>query len=120
MYRLVKNVTPADNIWNAFLCGTVMDYVKDDDNMSALSAALFGTTGQTIWACCALALGFETLTGDAFATEISPELQLFMGAYGAYELELCDSTHDYSTYPSNWLSNVVSQFATNYTAAGDA
>lgn len=117
MYKMIKDLTPADNIWNAYFPKTIMNHVKTDSNFTALSSALYATISNTYWKCCAAALGFEALTGPEYATTIQPELQLFMGAWGAYDLGLCDATHSYSTYPSNWLSNVVSQFATNYTKA---
>lgn len=116
-YYMIKAKTPANNIWNAFFTKTVMDHVKDDANFTAMSAALGASVDPAIWACCSRALGFVALTGNQFATTISPELQLFMAGYAAYALGLCDATHSYSTYPSNWNTAVVSQFSTNFTRA---
>lgn len=117
LYAMIKALTPADNIWNAYFTKTILDNTKTDGNFTELSDDLFGTIGQTYWECCAEALGMAALTGAQFATEISPALQLANAALGAYLLDLCDDTVHYSTYPTNWLSDEVSQFATDFTAA---
>lgn len=117
MYALIKDKTPATDIWNAFLAETVMNHIKSEFNFTSLSAALYATDATQYWIAAASELGMITLTGAQFATEINPELQLFAAAWGAFDLNLCDDTVDYSTYPSTWLSNEVSQFATNYTVA---
>jgi hypothetical protein len=117
LYKMIKDLTPADNIWNAYIVKTVIDYVKTDGNFTALSAALYATNQTANWIAAAEALGIEDLTGAAFATEIKKELILFMQAYGAYALGLCDATKDYGTHPSNWDDATISQFATDFTAA---
>lgn len=118
MYALVKAETPANNIWNAYLTKTILDEMKTDGNFTELSTDLQGTDATQYWIAAASELLFDTLTGDQFATAISPELQLIMGAWCAFKLQLSDDTHIYSTYPTTWLSDVVSQFATNYTHGG--
>lgn len=64
-------------------------------------------------------LGLDTIlsTADEYATDIGPELQLFMAAYAAYAVELSTATDIFSTYPSQWETADVSQFATDFTAA---
>ena len=116
MIQLLKGVTPAGSIWNAYFVGTIMDQVKSENTFTTLSDALFNGTAAalTCWQTSATGLGFEALTGVAFATEISPELQLFMGGYGAYLLELSGSTYVYNDYPSNWTEGKIEAFATDY------
>lgn len=115
MYKMIKAKTPADNIWNAFFAKSIVNSVKNEADMTAAMSALAGTIAQTNWRCCALELGLSDITGDMYATTITPELQLFLGALAAYNLALSDATNAYSTYPSNWLAAVISQFATDYT-----
>jgi len=114
LYQLLVAETPANMIWNAYFVKKTLDFVKNETNFAALSSALFGTATITEWRNQATALGFDTLTGDNYATAISPELQLFMGAYGAYQLSLSSITDIYSTYPSNWANSVIQHFATDY------
>lgn len=116
-----KAKTPAAQIWNAYFTKKGMDVVQNDsDFTNTVSAALFGCSPTTdIWRGCATALGLDTIlsTADAYATDISPELQLFMAAIAAYEVELSTATDIYSSYPSNWTTAQISQFATDFTAA---
>lgn len=115
MYQMLKDVTPATQIWNAYFVEKAMDYVKTDANFAALSAALYGTAAVSQWTESAIGLGFETLTdADIYATQIPPELQLFMGAYAAYLLELSSYTDIYNTYPSTWALATITHFATDY------
>ena len=115
----MKAKTPAAQIWNAYMVKVAMADLSNDATFTALSDALFATAVTANWRCCAIELGLETIvsTKDGVATDISPELQLFMAAYAAYKVELSDATEIYSTYPSNWGSGIVSQFATDFTAA---
>lgn len=115
MYQMLKDVAPATQIWNAYFVEKALDYVKTDANFVALSAALAGAATLSQWTNSAIGLGFETLTNaDIYATQIPPELQLFMGAYAAYLLELSSYTDIYSTYPSNWVLGTITHFATDY------
>lgn len=114
-----KAKTPATQIWNAYMVKNAMADLANDATFTALSAAIFATAITANWRACAIALGLDTIatTNDAFATDISPELQLAMAAYAAYKVELSDATTIFSTYPSAWGSDLVSLFATNFTAA---
>lgn len=115
MYSMLKDKTPAGQIWNAYFGKQTMDHVKDDANMASLSNALFGCLSTVgVWKQNATTLGMETLTGAQYASTISPELQLFMGGYAAYKLALSSYTSKYDTYPSNWAIAAISNFATDY------
>lgn len=115
-----KAKTPAAQIWNAYFTKKGMEYCANDSNYTAgLSAALYGCEATSdIWIDCATALGLDTIlsTADAFATDIGPGLQLFAAAYAAYAVELSTATDIYSSYPSNWTTAQISQFATDFTA----
>lgn len=110
MYQLVKADTPATQIWNAHLVKKALDDLKTDNNFTTLSAAIAGTDVVGEWQCAATTLGLETLTGPEYATAITPEMQLAMGAYAAYKMELSSTTDIYSTYPSNWTTDMVQHF----------
>ena len=111
IYQLVKADTPATQIWNAHLVKQSIDDLKTDANFTALSAAIMGTADTLPeWQCAATELGLGTLTGPAFATAISPEMQLAMGAYAAYKMELSSVTDIYSTYPSLWTTDMIQHF----------
>lgn len=116
IYQLIKDGTPAGAIWNAEFCKQIMQDMAVDSNFTTLSAAMAGVgeTNLTVWQTTATGLGFEALTGVEYATEISPELQFAMGAYGAHQMELCGADYDFSDYPSNWTDDKVINFGTSY------
>jgi len=115
-----KAKTPATQIWNAYFSKKGMEDLAVDATFTALSAAIMGCAPTLPhWRQCATELGLDTLlsTADAYATDISPELQLAMAAYAAYKVELSTATDIYSVYPSLWTTAQISQFATDFTAA---
>lgn len=116
MYQALKADAPATLPWNAHFVQNIMDRQENDADFTADSAALFGVTATelTAWHCVAIELGFETLTGDAFATSISPELQLFCGARAAYDLDLSGEFVDMSTLPSEWAVADICNFGSEY------
>ncbi len=115
IYALAKDDTPATQIWNAWFVKAALDTLKVDSAFLALSTALFGCAPTLPeWRCAATGLGFDTLTGPAYATTISPELQFIMGAYAAYKLDLSGTTAYYSVAPENWGTTVIENFATDY------
>ncbi len=115
MYQLIKAKTPATQIWNAYFVKAALDDLKTDSEFVALSSAIMGSSiVAENFSANAAALGMAALTGAAYATEISPEMQLAMGAYAAYKLALSGTTSKYDTYPSNWTTAQISDFATDY------
>ena len=114
----IKALTPVAQIWNAYLVKKGMIDLSNNANyLSDISEIVSSADQSTIWKQCATELGFATLTGAQFATSIPPEDQLAMAAYAAYQMVLSDATNIYSTHPCNWVTAVVSQFATDFTAA---
>ena len=114
-----KAETPAAQIWNAYFVKKGMVDLSSDATYTAFSAAMFGCADTIeIWRQCSTELGLDTLlsTADAYATDISPELQLAGAAYAAYKVELSTATDIYSVHPSLWTTAQISQFATDFTA----
>lgn len=115
MYQLLKEAAPAVQIWNAHFAKQALKYVGTDANFVILSAGLAGADAISQWTDSAITLGFETLTdADIYATQIPPELQLFMGAYAAYKLVLSSYTDIYSSLPSTWSLGTITHFACDY------
>ena len=116
LYQALKADAPATLPWNAHFVKTIMDRQEDDANFTGDSAILAGIsiTELTAWHCVALELGFETLTGDEYATTISPELQLYCGAMASRELELSGEFIDLSTDPSDWAAAQISEYGSEY------
>jgi hypothetical protein len=115
----MKAKTPAAQIWNAYTVKKCMEDLSNDATFTAFSAALFGTDTIGQWRASATALGLDTLlsTADAFATDISPELQLAMAAYAAYKVELSDATQIFNTYPSFMTTFQITSLAGIFTLA---
>jgi len=116
MYQMLVADAPATQIWNAHLSKNILEDLAAPAALTAFSAAMFATDTIDKWREMATSLGFTTLAvGDTFATELSPELQLAMGAYAAYKLELSSYTDVMNTYPSNWTTDEIENFACDYT-----
>ena len=118
MLQMLKDVTPATQIWNAYFVKKALDDLKTEGNFTELSTDLAACESTvTYWRCAATTLELDTLTGDAYATAISPELILAMGAYAAYKLDLSSYTSVYSTYPTNWAIENICDFQVDYQTA---
>ena len=115
MMQLIAAETPATQIWNAYFVKSALDDLKVDSVFNALSTAINASAFVCDnFAANAAALGMAALTGAPYATEISPMMQLAMGAYAAYKLNLAGTTSLYNPYPSNWETAAISDFATDY------
>lgn len=115
LYQLIKDETPATQIWNAYFVKKAIDELKTEANFTELSTDLFGCASTIAeWRCAATGLAFDTLTGAAYATTISPEFQFIMGAFSAYKLALSGTTSIYNDYPTNWTTGKIENFATDY------
>ena len=113
LYQLIKDVTPATQIWNAYFVKAALDDLKVDSALVDLWSDATNATAAEAWACVATGLGFATLTGPAYATAIPPELQFIMGAYAAYKLELSGLT-DYAVDPALWDTEMITSLAADY------
>ena len=112
LYQLIKAKMPSGWIWNAYLASKALNYAKNDASFTALSAALFGGTpaSLTCWQTCATAINLVDLTGHEYATTISPELQLYLAAYGCYLMALSSSTYKYNDNPTTWVAAKIVAF----------
>ena len=116
---LIRAVTPANNIWNAYFVQQTIDYIKSNtaftDLLSEYTNAIISCTE---FEKAATSLGMATmLTGDTYDEQVSPGFQLFLGAYAAYKLALCGATCAYTEFPTSWATETVTSFAMDYTAA---
>lgn len=114
IYQQIVSQTPANQIWNAYFVKAALDDLKTEGTFAAFSAAIAGSAQALVWGTQAAALGMINLTGPQYATTIGAGLQLAMGAYAAYKLQLSGKTDIFSTYPSNWATAVIQDFATDY------
>lgn len=114
MMQLIAAKTPATQIWNAYFCKSALDDLKTEAAFIAFWSDMTNEGLTTGWEAVASLLGFATLTGAAFATAIPPSIQLAMGAYAAYKLELSGTTSLYSAHPTNWTDAQITDFGTDY------
>lgn len=115
MYQLIKAVTPAAQIWNAHFAKAALDDLKvDSAYVNFVSEISEGDYASENFILAAGTLGMAAITGAPYASEISPQMQLAMGAYAAYKLNLSGKTSLYQNYPSAWTTEQVANFATDY------
>ena len=115
----IKTLTPATQIWNAYLVKKALDYFKSEANFTAFEAVITGTTDFSAWTEEAGALGIPTIyaTADQFATDIVPGVQLAMAAYGCYAMDYSDAVIDASVSPSEWGDADIRLWASSLTVA---
>jgi hypothetical protein len=113
IYQAVVDQLPANNIWNAYFVKMALEDLKTEANFTALSAAIAGSAQALVWTTQAAALGLVPITGDAYATTITPQMQLAMGAYACYKMALSTGAVNYSVYPSAMATADISLFATD-------
>ena len=113
LYQLIKDVTPATQIWNAYFVKAALDDLKVDSAFVDLWSDITEGSYLSEWICAATGLGFATLTGPAYATAIPPEIQFAMGAYAAYKLDLSGLT-DYASDPGLWETAKIEALAADY------
>lgn len=115
MYQLLVADAPATQIWNAHFVKNILEDLADVAAFTDFSSDMAATSTCDKWREMATRLGFTTLTNASiYATQISPELQLAMGAYAAYKLELSSYTNIYNTHPSSWTTDDIEAFACDY------
>jgi len=116
---LIRAKTPANMIWNAHFCKQTVDYIKTPANYTTLlSDHTNAIIPFTEFRLAALTLGMETIVSDTiYDKDVTPGFQLFMGAYAAYKLGLCGATSSYTAYPTNWTTETITNFATDYVKA---
>ena len=110
-----KTLTPATQIWNAYIAKKALTDLSSDSAWTAVMDGIDGVGQITTWQSCALDMGMKTLyaTADAYATDIPPEHQLAAVAYAAYKAGYSDVSVDMSVVPSEISGDDVSLFVSN-------
>lgn len=110
-----KTLTPATQIWNAFIVKNALTKLASDATWILFAASIAGADELVTWQSCALDMGMRTYyaTEDAFATDISPELQLAAVAFAAVEAGYSDISIDASGLIEDWGTADISLFASN-------
>jgi len=96
-----KTLTPAAQIWNAYLVKQALTDLSSDSAWTTLMDAIDGADELATWQSAALDMAMPTLyaTADAYATDIPPEHQLAAVAYAAYKAGYSDISVDMSVSP---------------------
>lgn len=115
----IKTLTPATQIWNAYLVKKAMDYFKSEANYTAFLSDLTNATDYSEWTAQAQILEIPTIyaTDDKYATDITPAMQLAMAAYGCYAMDYSDALIDMSTSPDMWGDANILIFGSQLTNA---
>lgn len=110
-----KTLTPATQIWNAYIVKSALTKLASDATYILFSASIAGADELVTWQSCALDLGMATLyaTEDPYATDIPPEEQLAMVAFAAVEAGYSDVSIDASGLIEDWGTADISIFASN-------
>lgn len=107
-----KTLTPAAQIWNAYIVKKAMTDLSSDNAWTTLMDAIDGADELVTWQSCALDMAHITLfaTADPYATDIPPEHQLAAIAYAAYKAGYSDISVDMSVSPELMGTADVSLF----------
>lgn len=115
----IKTLTPAGQIWNAYLVKKALDYFKSEANYTGFLSDITNATDWSEWTAVALALEIPTIyaTQDQFATDIEPGMQLAMAAYGCFAMDYSDAVLDASVTPTSWGDADILKFGSQLTNA---
>ena len=107
-----KSLTPATQIWNAYICKSALTQLASDAKWILFSASIAGADELVTWQSCALDMGMVTLyaTEDAFATNVPPEEQLAAVAFAAVVAGYSDISIDASGLIEDWGTADISIF----------
>jgi len=110
-----KTLTPATQIWNAYIVKKALTQLSSDAKWILFAASIAGADELVTWQSCALDMGMDTLyaTNDAYATDISPELMLAAVAFAAVEAGYNDISINASGLIEDWGTADISIFASN-------
>lgn len=112
----IKDLTPAGQIWNAFLIKTIMDqYLKGDTTYTAMVSAYTNATAISQWDDCATELGMiDEYINYASIETITHGQQLFQMAKGTKYMEQPNIPVG---SPDTWLTADIVEFASCFTEA---
>jgi len=115
----VKALTPAAQIWNAYLVKIGMQDLYADGAWTAMMAGVAATDVSNGWVSAAEALGLTTLpsTADGYASDIPAYHQLVAAAYSCWKMGASLCAVDMSVNPSEMVLADVTLFASAFTVA---
>ncbi len=110
-----KTLTPATQIWNAYIVKKALTQLSSDAKWILFSASIAGADELVTWQSAALDMGMATLYGteDGFATNVPPEEQLAAVAFAAVEAGYSDVSIDASGLIEDWGTVDISLFVSN-------
>ena len=110
-----KTLTPATQIWNAYIVKSALTKLASDATWILFSASIAGADELVAWQSCALDMGMKTLyaTEDPYATDVPPEEQLAAVAFAAVEASYSDVSIDCSGLIEDWSTADISLFVSN-------
>jgi len=115
----IKTLTPATQIWNAYLVKKGLADLSVDSAWTDLMTEVAQTSTITEWTNSAEALGLTTLlsTADGFASDVPPQDQLAAAAYACWKMDYSDAVIDMSVHPSSMKQEDILAFASQLTNA---
>lgn len=115
----VKALTPATQIWNAYLVKIGLQDLAVDGAWTDLMDEVDGTDVSDGWVSAAEALALTTLpsTADGYASDIPAWQQLVAAAYACWKMGASLCAVDMSVHPSNMILADVTLFASGFTIA---
>jgi len=118
--EVVKALTPATQIWNAYLVKKGMQDLYADAAWTDLMTEVHQTDTSDGWVSAAEALGLTTLpsTADGYASDIPAWQQLVAAAYSCWKMSASLCAVDMSLHPSALLLADITLFASSFTVAG--
>jgi len=110
-----KTLTPATQIWNAYIVKKALTQLASDAKYILFSASIAAADELVTWQSCALDMGMATLyaTNDAYATNVPPEEQLAAVAFAANEANYSDVSVDMSVAIEEMGTADISMFVSN-------
>ncbi len=108
-----KELTPATQIWNAYIVKKALTQLSSDAKWILFSASIAGADELVTWQSCALDMGMATLyaTSDPYATDVPPEEMLAAVAFAAVEAGYSDISINASGLIEDWGTVDISLFA---------
>ena len=117
---VVKALTPATQIWNAYLVKKGMETLYADGAWTDVMTEVHQTDVSDGWVLAAEALLLTTLpsTADGYASDIPAWQQLVAAAYACWKMSASLCAVDMSVHPSTMILADVTLFASSFTVAG--
>ena len=117
---VVKALTPATQIWNAYLVKKGLQDLVVDSAWTDVMTNVHQTDTSNGWVSAAEALALTTLpsTADGYASDIPAWQQLVAAAYSCWKMSASLCAVDMSVSPCNMVLADITLFASAFTVAG--